>query len=249
MDYGKRIDGVLAKLAAAGDRARDAGRTDVAGTANPGASSPAPRLLAVSKARDAAQVRAACAAGQREFGENYVQEAITKIKALADLDIVWHFIGAIQSNKTRDIADHFQWVHTVDRAKIASRLNAAATSVLDVCVQVNVDAEPQKAGVAPAELPALVAHIVGLPRLRLRGLMVIPRQGGDTRQSFRRTRSLFETMAPSAGPHWDTLSMGMSDDFETAVEEGATIVRIGTAIFGPRASRQPNGTVTHMETA
>ena len=247
MDYGKRIDTVLAKLAAAGDRARAAGRTDDVAAAR--ARSPAPRLLAVSKARDAAEVRAACAAGQREFGENYVQEATAKIAALADLDIVWHFIGAIQSNKTQAIADHFQWVHTVDRAKVASRLNAAAGDVLDVCVQVNVDAEPQKAGVAPAELPALVAHIAGLSRLRLRGLMVIPRQGGDTRESFRRTRSLFETMASSAGPHWDTLSMGMSDDFEAAVEEGATIVRVGTAIFGSRPSRQSNGAVSHAETA
>ncbi|MCE2426042.1 MAG: alanine racemase, partial [Pseudomonadales bacterium] len=119
--------------------------------------------------------------------------------------------------------------------------------VLDVCIQVNVDVEPQKAGVAPAELPALVAHIAGLPRLRLRGLMVIPRQGGDSRQSFRRTRLLFEAMAPCAGPHWDTLSMGMSDDFEAAVEEGATIVRIGTAIFGPRNVGQESGAVAHAE--
>ena len=232
VDYAKRMEPVLARLTAAANRTR-------------AAPSSAPRLLAVSKARNAAEVRAAHTAGQREFGENYVQEAAAKIAALADLDIVWHFIGAIQSNKTRDIADHFQWVHTVDRTKIASRLNAAAGDVLDVCIQVNVDVEPQKAGVAPAELPALVAHIAGLPRLRLRGLMVIPRQGGDSRQSFRRTRLLFEAMAPCAGPHWDTLSMGMSDDFEAAVEEGATIVRIGTAIFGPRPVGQASGAVAH----
>ena len=239
MDYGIRIGTVRARLNAARQR----------GAAHKVGSSPAPRLLAVSKSRDAAEVRAACAAGQREFGENYVQEATAKMAALADLDIVWHFIGAIQSNKTRDIAAHFQWVHTVDRAKVASRLNAAAGDALDVCVQVNVDAEAQKAGVAPAELPGLVAHIAALPRLRLRGLMVIPRQGGDSRTSFRRTRSLFETLAASAGPHWDTLSMGMSDDFETAVEEGATIVRIGTAIFGPRRSRQASDAVTRAATA
>lgn len=239
MDYGRRIATVRARLKAAGRRS----------TPHKVEPSPAPRLLVVSKARDAADVRAAYAAGQREFGENYVQEATAKIAALADLDIVWHFIGAIQSNKTRDIADRFRWVHTVDRAKIASRLNAAAGDVLDVCVQVNVDAEPQKAGVVPADLLALVAHIAALPRLRLRGLMVIPRQGGDSRASFRRTRSLFETMAPRAGPHWDTLSMGMSDDFEAAVEEGATIVRVGTAIFGPRPSRLSDGAVAHVETA
>ena len=219
MDYGKRIHAVAATIEQAQRGAEPA---------NP------VRVLAVSKTRTAAEVRAAQCAGLTDFGENYVQEAQAKIAALADLDVVWHFIGAIQSNKTRDIAQRFHWVHTVDRARIASRLDAAATRPLDVCIQVNIDAEPRKAGVAPAALPSLVAHIGGLTRLRLRGLMVIPRQAGDSRASFRRTRQLFNALARQAGPYWDTLSMGMSADFETAIEEGATIVRIGTAIFGPR---------------
>ena len=191
------------------------------------------RLLAVSKARSAAEIRAAHAHGLRHFGENYTREAIAKVRALADLDITWHFIGAIQSNKTRDLARHFQWIHTVDRAKVATRLNAAARRDLDVCIQVNIDAEPQKAGVDPADLPALVACVANLARLKLRGLMVIPEPGAP-RDSFRRTRQLFDALAPRAGEHWDTLSMGMSDDFADAIAEGATLVRIGTAIFGPR---------------
>ena len=190
-------------------------------------------LLAVSKARTKAEVRAAHGHGLRDFGENYVQEAVAKVQALADLDITWHFIGAIQSNKTRDLARHFQWIHTVDRAKVARRLSAAAARDLDICIQVNIDAEPQKAGVDPAGLPALVGCVSDLPRLKLRGLMVIP-EPGDPRHSFRRTRQLFDALAPSAGEHWDTLSMGMSDDFADAIAEGATLVRIGTAIFGPR---------------
>ena len=191
------------------------------------------RLLAVSKTRSAAEVRDAHADGLRDFGENYVQEAIAKIDALTDLDIVWHFVGAIQSNKARDIARHFQWVHTVDRLKVATRLDAAAERPLDVCIQVNVDAEPQKAGVDPAELPSLVDRVAELPRLKLRGLMVIPAPG-DTRSSFRRTQALFDKLAPRAGDDWDTLSMGMSGDFADAIAEGANLVRIGTAIFGPR---------------
>ena len=197
------------------------------------------RLVAVSKARSAAEVRAAFEAGQRDFGENYLQEANAKMTALSDLDIVWHFIGAIQSNKTRDIARRFQWIHTVDRARVASRLDAAAEHRLDICIQVNVDAEPQKAGVAPSDLPALVTHIGGLRHLRLRGLMAIPRADGDHRASYRTLRSLFDAQANDAGDHWDSLSMGMSDDFEVAIEEGATMVRIGTAIFGPRPTKVP----------
>ena len=190
-------------------------------------------LLAVSKARTATEVRTAHGHGLRDFGENYAQEAIAKVEALADLDITWHFIGAIQSNKTRDLARHFQWIHTVDRAKVARRLGAAAEHDLDVCIQVNIDAEPQKAGVDPGGLPALVSYVADLPRLKLRGLMVIP-EPGDPRDSFRRTRQLFDALAPRAGEHWDTLSMGMSNDFADAIAEGATLVRIGTAIFGPR---------------
>ena len=190
-------------------------------------------LLAVSKARTAAEIRTAHSHGLRHFGENYAQEAIAKVRALADLDITWHFIGAIQSNKTRDLARHFQWIHTVDRAKIARRLSAQAECDLDVCIQVNIDGEPQKAGIHPAYVPALVRSILELPRLKLRGLMVIPAPG-DPRASFSRTRGLFNALAPIAGAHWDTLSMGMSDDFADAIGEGATLVRIGTAIFGPR---------------
>ena len=196
-------------------------------------------LLAVSKARSVTEIRAAHGRGLRRFGENYAQEAIAKVRALADLDITWHFIGAIQSNKTRDIARHFRWIHTVDRAKVARRLSAAAESDLEVCIQVNIDAEPQKAGVGPAELPTLVGCVLALPRLKLRGLMVIP-DPGVPRDSFRRARQLFDALAPIAGEHWDTLSMGMSDDFADAIAEGATLVRIGTAIFGPSVlSRRP----------
>ncbi|MDE0177078.1 MAG: YggS family pyridoxal phosphate-dependent enzyme [Gammaproteobacteria bacterium] len=226
MDCDKRIEAVNAAIGLAEGR--------------PGRSSGRVRLIAVSKARSAAEVRAAYEAGQRDFGENYLQEAVAKMTALSELDIVWHFIGAIQSNKTRDIARRFQWVHTVDRARIASRLDAAAESPLNVCIQVNIDAEPQKAGVAPSDLPALVTHVRDLPRLRLRGLMAIPRADGDHRASFRALRSLFDRLAVDTGVHWDSLSMGMSDDFEIAIEEGATMVRIGTAIFGlrPMSARQ-----------
>ena len=220
MDYAKRIEAIDAAISLAeGRTTRPVGHV---------------RLVAVSKARSHAEVRATYQAGQRDFGENYLQEAVRKIQALADLDIVWHFIGAIQSNKTRDIARRFQWIHTVDRARIASRLDAQAERPLDICIQVNLDAEPQKAGAAPQDLPPLVTHILSLPRLRLRGLMAIPHQGGDRRASFRALRALFDRLADDAGEHWDSLSMGMSNDFETAIEEGATLVRIGTAIFGAR---------------
>ena len=226
MDYAKRI----CALAAAIERAHGAAER-----------TPPVRLLAVSKTRTAAEVRAAYRAGLEDFGENYVQEALAKMTALGDLNVAWHFIGAIQSNKTRDIARHFDWVHTVDRSRIASRLDAAAPRPLNLCIQVNIDAEPNKAGVAPADLPSLIAHIATLPRLRLRGLMAIPRPDANGRASFRRMRQLFNALAPHAGPHWDTLSMGMSADFETAIEEGATIVRIGTAIFGARLPRPKTG--------
>lgn len=194
------------------------------------------RLLAVSKTRTAAEVRAARAAGQREFGENYVQEALAKMPAVGD-GVVWHFIGAVQANKTRAIARHFQWVHTVDRLRVADRLEAAAEAPLDICIQVNVDAEPQKAGVAPEDVRDLVERLARRPRLRLRGLMALPDPAAAPRAGFRRLRRLFEDHAPRAGAHWDTLSMGMSGDFEIAILEGATIVRIGTAIFGPRPTQ------------
>ena len=196
-------------------------------------------LLAVSKTFAAGKVRAAQAAGQREFGESYVQEAIDKIASLSDLPLIWHFIGPIQSNKTRAIAEHFDWVHSVARAKIAQRLadaRPAGREPLNICLQVNVSGEASKSGVAPEELRPLAEAVRGLPRLRLRGLMAIPEPGGDVslqRRRFASLRLLLEQLN-AAGFGLDTLSMGMSQDLEAAVMEGATIVRIGTAIFGER---------------
>lgn len=193
------------------------------------------RLLAVSKTRPACAVRAAYQAGLRDFGENYAQEGVAKAAALADLAITWHFVGAIQANKTRLIAERFQWIHSVDRARVAARLNDAAPRPLDVCVQVNVDAEPGKAGVSAAALAPLLAHIKALPRLRLRGLMAIP-AAADTSAGFKRLKALFEAAWPAQDmpPCWDTLSMGMSADYSEAIALGATVVRVGTAVFGPR---------------
>ena len=199
------------------------------------------RLLAVSKTFPAEDVRTAFAAGQRAFGENYVQESLAKIEALADLRsaLEWHFIGPLQSNKTRPVAEHFDWVHSVDRLKIAQRLSEQrpdALPPLNVCLQINVSGEASKSGVAPAEAPALARAIAALPRLRLRGLMSIPEPADELeaqRPPHRMLRTLFETLVAD-GVELDTLSMGMSSDLEAAVLEGATIVRIGTAIFGKR---------------
>ena len=195
-------------------------------------------LLAVSKTRSAEEVAAVSDAGIRHFGENYLQEALPKLRALAGRDITWHFIGAVQSNKTRDIARNFQWVHTLDRKRIAERLNSSREGMapLDVCIEVNIDEEPQKAGTAPDAVGELVDAVRGLTHLRLRGLMVIPepKDVQSMRDSFALTAELFDRHRPAGGPCWDTLSMGMSDDFAVAIEEGATCVRIGTAIFGPR---------------
>lgn len=196
-------------------------------------------LLAVSKTFPASYIEEASRAGQRLFGESYAQEAVRKITALARLDLEWHFIGPVQSNKTRAIAEHFQWVHSVDREKIAERLNAARPShlpPLEVCIEVNVSGEATKHGCAPATAPALARAVSGFPRLRLRGLMAIPRPMPDRdaqRTEYARVRALKEELA-SAGFALDTLSMGMSDDLEAAIAEGATFVRVGTAIFGPR---------------
>lgn len=196
-------------------------------------------LVAVSKTFPAAHVRAAHAAGQRDFGENYVQEAVAKMDALADLDLVWHFIGPIQSNKTRLIAERFAWAHSVDRLKIAERLAAQrpdAAPPLEVCIQVNVSGEASKSGVAPAETLALARAVARLPRLRLRGLMAIPEPTDDAalqRRRFEALRELKERLAAD-GVALDTLSMGMSDDLEVAIAAGATMVRVGTAIFGAR---------------
>lgn len=199
-------------------------------------------LLAVSKTWPAAQLREAAACGQRDFGENYVQEGLAKIEALADLDLVWHFIGPLQSNKTGPVARHFDWVHGVDRLKIAERLSAArgemgvGVHALQVCLQVNVSGEDSKSGVAPAEVPALARAVAALPHLRLRGLMAIPEPTDDLallRSRFAQLRELLEALQAD-GLAVDTLSMGMSDDFEAAIREGATIVRVGSAIFGQR---------------
>ena len=196
-------------------------------------------LLAVSKTFTAGEVRAANTAGQREFGENYVQEAMEKVAALSSLPLIWHFIGPIQSNKTRAIAEHFDWVHTVAREKIALRLAEARPTErgrLDICIQVNVSGEQSKSGVAPEAVQPLAEAVRALPRLRLRGLMAIPEPSGDTSLQRRRFASLHRLLEQlnAAGFGLDTLSMGMSQDLEAAVMEGATIVRIGTAIFGER---------------
>ncbi len=198
-------------------------------------------LLAVSKTFPAEDVRAAHAAGQRAFGENYVQEAVDKIETLADLraSLEWHFIGPLQSNKTRPVAERFDWVHSVDRLKIAQRLSEqrpADMAPLNVCLQVNVSGEASKSGVAPGEAVQIAHAIVALPNLRLRGLMSIPEPAqtlDEQRAPHRRLCELFDALRAD-GLALDTLSMGMSADLEAAVLEGATIVRIGTAIFGAR---------------
>ena len=199
------------------------------------------RLLAVSKTFPADDIRTAFAAGQRAFGENYVQEAVSKIEALANLrtEIEWHFIGPLQSNKTRPVAEHFDWVHSIDRLKIAQRVSEQRPDTLpplNVCLQVNVSGEASKSGVAPEDALALAREIASLPKLRLRGLMSIPEPAADPaaqREPHRILRELYETLR-ARGIALDTLSMGMSADLEAAVLEGATIVRIGTAIFGKR---------------
>ena len=197
-------------------------------------------LLAVSKTHPAACVRAVAAHGQRAFGENYLQEALDKQAALADLSLDWHFIGPVQSNKTRRLAEAFDWVHTVDRLKIAQRLSdqrPSARAPLQLCLQVNISGEASKSGLAPAEVPALAQAVAALPRLRLRGLMAIPEPAGDAaaqRAPHRALRELLAAVNERCGLQLDTLSMGMSADLEAAVAEGATMVRIGTALFGAR---------------
>ncbi|GIZ52943.1 YggS family pyridoxal phosphate-dependent enzyme [Noviherbaspirillum aridicola] len=200
-------------------------------------------LLAVSKTFDAGAVAEAAAAGQHAFGENYLQEALDKMAAVKslrpDLLLEWHFIGPIQSNKTRPIAEHFDWVHSVDRLKIAQRLaeqRPAHMPPLNVCLQVNISGEASKSGVAPAQLAELATQVATLPRLRLRGLMAIPEPAATEaaqREPLRAMREHLHALR-AQGLDLDTLSMGMSGDLEAAVAEGATIVRIGTAIFGKR---------------
>ena len=199
-------------------------------------------LLAVSKTFGADAVRAAAAAGQRAFGENYIQEGVEKIAALRDLGLTWHCIGTIQSNKTRLVAEHFDWVHTVDRLKIAERLSAqrpADLPPLNVCIQVNIDGGANKSGVAPGEALALARAVAALPQLKLRGLMSIPEIAPDfeaARAVHAGARALFDQLNAD-GLGLDTLSMGMSDDLEAAIAAGSTMVRIGTAIFGSRAPK------------
>jgi pyridoxal phosphate enzyme (YggS family) len=197
------------------------------------------RLLAVSKKQPVDKIREAIAAGQRNFGENFVQEGLEKIRALAGYDLTWHFIGHLQSNKTRVVAENFDWVHTIDKLKTARRLSAqrpAGMPPLNVCLQVNVDAEATKSGVVPCEVPEIAAACADLPNLKFRGLMCLPaiREDFDEqRVPFAALRGLAEKLR-RAGIETDTLSMGMTADFRAAIFEGATIVRVGTAIFGTR---------------
>lgn len=214
------------------------------------ANRPVPRLLAVSKTQPAEAVAALAAAGQRAFGENYVQEAQTKVRALTALNLEWHLIGHLQSNKAEIAAQVFDWVQTVDRHKLIvalSRYRAADRSPLNVLIQVNIDDEASKHGCRPEEIPALAEAIAAEPRLALRGLMAIPAPLADPcpassagqalqRDAFRRMKTLFDELA-AHHPQIDTLSMGMSGDFPLAIAEGATMVRIGTALFGARAAK------------
>jgi len=221
----ERLQAVLARIAAA---ARRAGRDPAA-----------VRLLAVSKQQPLEAIAAAADAGQQEFGENYVREGVAKVEALRGRPLTWHFIGQLQGNKTREVAEHFQWVHTVDRERVATRLDAQRphqAPPLEVLLQVRLGDEPGKGGVQPADLPRLAEFVAGLPRLRLRGLMCIPPPvEGEAlqRAPFARLRTLLEDLN-RRGHALDTLSMGMSADLEAAVLEGATLVRIGTAVFGTR---------------
>ena len=220
-----RLQNLVTRIARA---ASDAGR-DPAGI----------RLLAVSKTWPAESVREAAAAGQHAFGENYVQEGVAKVEALADLGLEWHFIGPLQSNKTRPVANSFAWVHSIDRLKIAQRLSEQRDVFLpplQVCIQVNVSGEASKSGVSPAELPELARAVAALPRLKLRGLMTIPEPTSDVALQRERFATLRRLMAQlrADGLDLDTLSMGMSDDLEAAIAEGSTMVRVGTAIFGSR---------------
>lgn len=197
------------------------------------------KILAVSKTRPVEDIISASSHNQYDFGENYAKEAIQKIKSIPDPGLVWHFIGPVQSNKAKDIAAFFQWVHSVDRNKIARRLNElrpAHLLPLNICIQVNISNEPGKSGIQADELDELLEYCHKLPQLRVRGLMALPAPEDDfelQRHSFRAVKSLFDKINNS-GRHYDTLSMGTTNDFEAAIAEGATIVRIGTAIFGER---------------
>jgi pyridoxal phosphate enzyme (YggS family) len=204
------------------------------------------RVLAVSKTRSGAEIRLAYDSGIENFGENYVQEAVQKIHELRDLPLTWHYIGGIQSNKTKDLARYFQWVHSIDRANIASRLNAARAEFrpnnpLNVCLQLNLDEEVQKSGVSARDVEELLRHTKQLTHLRVRGFMTIPKPNADSsfvQEGFRQAAELFRKYRDIGDDNWDTLSMGMSNDFAIAVAEGATLLRLGTVLFGPRGSLQ-----------
>lgn len=196
-------------------------------------------LVAVSKGHQAELISAAARLGITDFGENYLQEALPKIAAVREAGLVWHFLGRLQANKTRPVAEHFDWVHGLDRLRIAERLSQQRSHLappLNVCLQVNIAQDDKKAGVAPADVAPLAAAVASLPHLRLRGLMCMLPEGLDTparRGAYAQLRQLLVTLRTSH-PELDTLSMGMSGDFSDAILEGATIVRVGTAIFGPR---------------
>lgn len=220
-----RLQDVRTAIAAA---ARTAGRDERSVT-----------LVAVSKGHEAEQISAAARLGITDFGENYLQEALPKIAALREAGLIWHFLGRLQANKTRPVAEHFDWVHGLDRLRIAERLSQQRShlaSPLNVCLQVNIAQDDKKAGVAPADVAPLAASVASLPHLRLRGLMCMLPEGLDTparRDAYSRLRQLLVALRTSH-PELDTLSMGMSGDFSDAILEGATMVRVGTAIFGPR---------------
>lgn len=225
-DFAARLHAVLARIRAAEQRFQRP----------PGSVA----LLAVGKTQPAAAIAAVATAGQARFGENYLREALAKMAELAALNLEWHFIGPVQANKTRPIAERFAWVHSVDRLRIAERLSAqrpAGLPPLNVCLEVNISREPSKHGLDESDVPAVARAVAALPRLRLRGLMAIPAPVADfaaQRLPCARLRELQERLL-AEGLELDTLSMGMSDDLEAAIAEGATLVRVGTAIFGPRA--------------
>jgi pyridoxal phosphate enzyme (YggS family) len=221
------------------ERLAEVRRRIAAATAQAGRSAHSVTLLAVSKAQPLALVVEAARRGLDNFGESYLDEALPKIAALQE-PATWHFIGRVQANKTRPIAAAFAWVHAIDRLKVAERLSAQrdpASAALNVCLQVNLAAEPRKGGVSPAQLPELARAVAALPRLKLRGLMCLPPQESvpaRQRHWFAALRQLLEALN-AQGAALDTLSMGMSDDFEAAILEGATVVRLGTVLFGPRS--------------
>lgn len=225
---------IAENISTLGERIRDAAQAVQRDPASIG-------LLAVSKTKPASDLREAYDAGLRDFGENYLQEALGKQAELSDLPLIWHFIGPIQSNKTRAIAENFAWVHSVDRLKIAQRLSEQRPPELpplNICIQVNVSGEASKSGCSPEDLPALAQAISALPNLKLRGLMAIP-EPTDDRDEQNASFAAVSTLQAQLGPPLDTLSMGMSHDLEAAIAQGATWVRIGTALFGARNYGQP----------